>query len=272
VKYTITTSPTSEDLYPFSTLKQPKESDYFIAESEKVVISLLASTLEIISLYLTEEHFQEKLPLLESHVQSSEATIIIAPKKEMELIVGFPLHQGIIASARIPAEKTIEELVAASDKPQLYIILDTVVDAENIGALYRTALAMGATAIIIDEKSISPWIRRAVRVSMGAVFALPTVTTKSLPSTIEYLNSQNILTLAAEIDDSSKPLWAVDLTQDIAIVFGSEGYGVGREVLDVCNYVIAIPMTDKVKSLNITVAQGMVLYEVTRQRNATRRT
>ncbi|HET9136147.1 MAG TPA: RNA methyltransferase [Candidatus Kapabacteria bacterium] len=266
MKYWIISNPTVSDLYPFTSLKLPKESNYFIAESEKVVASLLACNLDISSLYLTQEHFDEKLPLIEQHQQETEANIIIASKKEMEQIVGYPLHQGIIASAPIPKETTLEELLATSQKPHLFIILDTIADAENVGALYRTALAMNATAIILDASSVSPWIRRAVRVSMGAVFKLPTITSANPLETIEYLNGNGITTIAAEITPNSKPVWDVNFNSDVAIVFGSEGYGIRNELLEACQHVVDIPMTKDVQSLNVTVAQGMFLYEVARQR------
>ena len=268
IRLTDQTNASAADLEPFANLKTQKNTTNFIAESEKVVVSLLASDLEISSLYLTPEHFNEKRDSIEAHRQESHAQVIIAPKSEMEAIVGYPLHQGIMAAAKIPKEQSLDDLIIRGKKPQLFIILDTIADAENIGALYRTALAMGATAIILDDKSISPWIRRAIRVSMGAVFSLPTVTVSNLTETIEYLNSKDISTFAAEIDGKSKRLYDVNFSSDVAIVFGSEGHGVSREVLNQCSDIIEIPMNEGVKSLNITVAQGMVLYEVVRQRSS----
>ncbi len=213
----VITEPADEQVAFFADLKTPRQPGICIAEGERIVPRLFASDLEIISLYLTQEHYDNKKHLIEAHKQQETAQLILAPKSEIEKVVGFPLHQGIMAAVRIPKERSLEELLTISQKPQLFIILDTVADAENIGALYRTALAMGATGIIVDNRSVSPWIRRAVRVSMGAVFTLPTITSTDLLETITYLNRRGITTIAAEITDTSNNIWDHDLSGDVRL-------------------------------------------------------
>lgn len=267
MKFHINDNPSAEKTSEFANLKLPREEGMFIAESEKVVIQLLESAMEITSLYLTQEHFNEHQPRIEAHVQESDAEILIAPKSEMESIVGYSLHQGILASAKIPTERTLEELIATSTKPQLFVILDEIADAENMGTLYRTALALGVTAIIIDGKSNSPWLRRSLRVGIGAAFHLPTVTVPSLVDAISSLESQNIQVYAATLGENAQPLWQCNFRGDVAIIFGSEGHGIRKEVIEASSRTVIIPMSDNVDSLNVGVAQGMVLYEVMRQRN-----
>lgn len=266
MKFRINDNPSPEKTSPFANLKLPREEGMFIAESEKVVVQLLESAIEISSVYLTQEHFLEQRARIEAHEQSAEAEILIAPKSEMESIVGYSLHQGILASAKIPKEKTLEEVVARSLKPQLYVILDEIADAENMGALYRTALALGVTAIIIDGKSNSPWLRRALRVSIGAAFHLPTITVPTLTEAVSFLRSCNIPVYAATLGKNAKPIWGCGLRSDVAIIFGSEGHGIRKEVIEASNGEVIIPMSNTVDSLNVGVAQGMVLYEVMRQR------
>lgn len=249
----------------FGDLKLPRTENIFIAEGEKVVVRLLESDIEVISLYLTEEHFTEKKKYIESHKQESHAKIFIAPKKAMERIVGFTLHQGILAAGKIPAELSLRKVIAESPHPKLFIILDAIADAENVGTLYRSALALGASAVILDEQSVSPWIRRAVRVSMGAVFKMPTIT-MDLEKAIEELHGHGVRTFAATISEGSVGLWESELGNDIALVFGSEGYGIRSKILDKCSAKLMIPMKAGVDSLNVGVAQGIVLYEVMRQR------
>lgn len=267
MKFRVNDNPSPQKTSPFANLKLPREEGTFIAESEKVVVQLLESEIEITSLYLTGEHFDEQHARIHAHRQESEAEILIAPKSDMESIVGYSLHQGILASATIPKERTLEELIGTSGKPQLYVILDEIADAENMGALYRTALALGVTAIIIDNRSTSPWLRRALRVGIGACFHVPTVTVPSLLDAITLLISHNITTYAATLGENSQPIWECDLRSDVAIIFGSEGHGIRKEVIDASNGEVIIPMADKVDSLNVGVAQGMMLYEVVRQRS-----
>src|SRR6185369_13776542 len=102
----------------FANLRNAKSTDHFIAESEKIVLRLLRSNLEIISLYLTEDQFRTIEELLPSHDQKSECAVFIGSREEMEKIVGFSLHQRILAAARIPKEKSMDRLLAEAKKPQ----------------------------------------------------------------------------------------------------------------------------------------------------------
>lgn len=254
----------TESVSLFADLKLPREEGIFIAEGEKIVGRLLQSKQEIISLYMTAEHFQEKRDLIEAHRQDRPVPIFIASKKAMEKIVGFTLHQGILAAGKTPLEPALKHVVD-STKRQLFVILDSIADAENIGTVYRTSLAMGATAVIINDRCISPWIRRAVRVSMGAVFNVPTVTT-DLTDAIQLLQASGVQVYAATISDSAHSLPETDLRKSVAIVFGSEGHGISDAVLEICQQQMMIPMKDGISSLNVAIAQGIVLYEVMRQR------
>lgn len=266
MNYRVITSPPAESISAYKNLKRARHDESFIAESEKVVLELLRSNLEITSLYLTQEHFDKHLPLIEAHVQETDALIYIAAKSDMETIVGYSLHQGILASAKIPAERSLDDILRLSAKPKLFLILDEIADAENMGALYRTALALGVTAIILDDKNTSPWLRRALRVGIGAAFSLPTVTAASLVDAIKQLRAHGIHVYAATLGEEAKPIWEYDLTQEIAIIFGSEGHGIRSELRSAADSEVIIPISQTVDSLNVAVAQGMMLYEVQRQR------
>ena len=117
MKSVVIHNPPPQELEVYTNLRNRKETDHFIAESEKIVTRLLRSNLEIESLYLTEEHFNSRKNLIEAHVQQNECKIFIASKEEMAQIVGFKLHQGILAAGKIPEEQTLDELIAASKKP-----------------------------------------------------------------------------------------------------------------------------------------------------------
>ncbi len=267
MKFQINTNPSTDDVRIFANLRASDGADHFIAESEKVVVRLLESGLEIISIYLTEEQFNSNKELIASHEQQSECNIFIGTREEMEKIVGFSLHQRILAAAKIPKERSLDDLLTNSKKPLLFVILDEVCDAENIGAIIRSSFAMNATAIILDKKSTSPWMRRAVRVSMGAVFKLPIVTVDSIPLCIEKLKSSGVKTFAATLGKNAKPIWNCDFTNNSTIVFGSEGQGIKQEIISVCDFEVIIPMSHH--SLNVGIAQGIFLYEVLRQGHKT---
>jgi predicted rRNA methylase len=263
MKLNISLNSSAYDVEIFSNLRIPKQGNYFIAESEKIVTRLLESDLEIISIYLTKDYFNLKKEAIALHQQSSKCNIFIGSEEEMEKIVGFSLHQGILAAAKIPEEHSLDELLTPK-QPLLFVILDGVADAENIGAIIRTSFGMNATAIILDKKSASPWMRRAVRVSMGAIFKLPIITVESIPECIEKLKTFGVTTFATTLSENAKQIWDCNFTNDIAIVFGSEGHGIKQEIIQVCDEEVSIPMSDS--SLNVGVAQGIFLYEVLRQR------
>ncbi len=267
MEYIIHHSISAEQRVPFIDLRNPKQKNIFIAETDKIISSLLASSLEIRSLYITKAFFESKLSEIKVHQQVALCDILIAEKEEMEQVVGFPLHQGIMASVKIPQQLSIEQLIAHSSKPRLFVLLEEIADAENMGSIIRTAAGLGAQGIIISKRSINPWIRRAVRVSMGTIFDIPIVITDDLNSSLQVLQKNDIKTFATYISDASQCLWDVDFGSDCALVFGSEGHGLSNALIDDCDGLIQIPMSGTVDSLNVSMAVGLCLYEVNRQRS-----
>ena len=137
----------------------------------------------------------------------------------------------------------------------------------------RNCAAFGAQALIVGETSSSPFLRRAVRNSMGTIFQLPVVelkpelTPKNLAEALRHLRAHGIRCLAAHPHTENKILSQVDFTGDCCIVFGSEGSGLSPEVLAACDEAVAVPMADGVDSLNVAAAAAVFLYEASRQRN-----
>ncbi|MDP4231200.1 MAG: RNA methyltransferase [Bacteroidota bacterium] len=266
MKLIVSESALPEELEIFANLRTPRAGNHFIAESEKIVTRLLRSSMEISSIFLTRDHFTSNKDLIEAHVQDGECRIFLSSKEEMEHIVGFSLHQGILAAGKIPSERGLEELITSSAKPLLFVILDEVADAENMGSIIRTSQALNASAVIVDGKSVSPWYRRAVRVSMGAVFELPIITVESIADSLLTLRKKNIHSIAAILGESAKEIWDCDLAGDCAIVFGSEGHGIKKEIVELCDRKATIPMHDALHSLNVGTALGVFMYEASRQR------
>ncbi|MEP7235632.1 MAG: RNA methyltransferase [Ignavibacteriota bacterium] len=267
MKLNVERNPTAGDVAIFSNIRNHKGQTHFIAESEKIVTRLLHSKLEILSFYLTESQFEVHETEISAHDQQSDCTIFIGSNDEMEAIIGFSMHQGILAAAKIPKERSLGELISDSGRPLLIVILDEIADAENMGAMIRTSQAIGTTVVVIDKKSVSPWMRRAVRVSMGGVFDLPILTVDSLLETLSYLKAKGIPVYAATLNSNAHPIWSADLRADCAIVLGSEGHGIKPEIIEVASKEIRIPMRDDIHSLNVGIAHGIIMFEASRQRN-----
>lgn len=255
-------------LAPYRTLRRPLEhirQHIFVAEGEKVVRRLLASQLEIVSLLLTEEWYgqlgQDGLP----DRGGEGVSVYIAPRPLLESIVGFNLHQGIMAVAKVPKEPLIDEVV--TKPPHLLVALDRLANAENVGIVVRNCVAFGVHGLIVGPASSSPYLRRAVRNSMGAVFQLPVIHVEDLPSALRQLRQDHGTTVVAADPNGSVPIARSRLMTNVCIVLGGEGEGISFPVLNVADVRVAIPMMNGTDSLNVANASAVFLYEVQRQRS-----
>jgi tRNA G18 (ribose-2'-O)-methylase SpoU len=257
-------------LQPYRTLRRPvdhQRDGIFVAEGEKVVRRLLESTLEILSLLLTPEWLENLRPVLASRPEELQA--FVAPKSVVESIVGFHLHQGLMAVARIPQPHSLAKVLRGCDFPRLLVAVDGLTNAENLGVLVRNCAAFGVDAFLVGETSSNPYLRRAVRNSMGTVFRLPVVQLSDIVASIQELKTvHGIRVIAAHPHTDQRALHEGSFGTDCCIVFGSEGEGISENVLAACDELVAIPMKDGVDSLNVASASAVFLYEVQRQRSS----
>ncbi len=257
------------ELAPYRTMRMQMDhwrQRIFVAEGEKVVRRLLESRLDVVSVLLPEKWFHELRPLIATH--ASAIQVFTAEKKLLEPLTGFSMYQGLLAVGRIPPAVSVTEALAASASPRLFAAVDTLSSAENIGALVRNAVAFGVQALLVGETSSHPYLRRAVRSSMGSVFHLPVVETSSLVASLNELRAAGVRCVAAHPHTDGRTLTQANLTGDVCIVFGSEGYGISPPVLAVCDDAVAVPMPPTVDSLNVAAAAAVFLYEANRQRGA----
>jgi tRNA G18 (ribose-2'-O)-methylase SpoU len=256
------------ELSPYRTLKRPvnhQAQGIFVAESEKVVRRLLASHFQVVSALLPEKWLCEFEPLLRSRPENIPV-YVVTKKEVLEQLIGFSMFQGVMAVGKIPAPVSLEEIIARSAQPRFFVAVDALANAENLGVLVRNCMAFGVQALLVGETSSSPFLRRAVRNSMGTIFQLPVVEPANLAHALRELRDQDIRCIAAHPTASGKTLRQADCSSDCCIVFGSEGYGISPKVLAACDEAVAIPMPATVDSLNVGSAAAVFLYEVNRQR------
>ncbi len=255
-------------LEPYKTLRRPVDHNregIFVAEGEKVVLRLLESRMQVVSILLTPEWLESLRERPE--LSSRETLVYVAPKRLMETIVGFHLHQGIMAVGKIPPPVGLFDLLPRLAKPYLLVAVDGLTNAENLGVLVRTCAAFGVQALIVGETSSSPYLRRAVRNSMGTVFTLPVAPVENLSKALRQLHaSYGVETIAAQPGSTKNLLPQINVRGACCFVFGSEGEGISPSVLEACSETAAIPMHNGVDSLNVAVAGAVFLYEVRRQR------
>ena len=255
------------ELQPYRTMRRQHEhrqQGIFVAEGEKVVRRLLESRFTVVSVVLPEKWFRDLEPLLQARPE--EIRVYIAEKPLLETLTGFSMYQGLLAVGKVPPQPSLEEVIARSPQPRLFIAADALSNAQNMGALVRNCAAFNTQALIVGETCSSPFLRRAVRGSMGAIFQLPVVETPNLAQTLQALRHQGIRCIAAHPHADGKILSQADLRSDCCIVFGSEGYGLAPAVLAACDDAAAIPMPETVDSLNVGSAAAVFLYEANRQR------
>jgi len=179
-------------------------------------------------------------------------------------------HQGVVALLSAVTYYRLDNLV-----PQLFengenpfiVVLDGVTDVRNFGAIARTCECAGVSAIVIPERGSVSVNADAVKTSSGALNVLPVCREKSLTDALRYLAQCGFTTIATS-DHNSQPYTEQDFTSPVAIVFGAEGSGVSPAVAAHCDRHVAIPQFGQINSLNVSVAAGIVIYEVVRQRLA----
>jgi tRNA G18 (ribose-2'-O)-methylase SpoU len=258
------------ELRPYATLRRPlehRQQGIFVAESEKVVRRLLESQLTVISVVLPQKWLDEYRPLLEARTEN--ITVYLAEKEVLETLIGFTMFQGVLAVGKVPPAVSLDEILSKNSKPLLLVAVDEVANAENLGSLVRNCVAFGVHALLVGETSSSPYLRRAVRNSMGTIFELPVVETENLVQSLRELRSRNICCVAAHPHVEGRNLSQANFTGDCCIVFGSEGHGLSPAVLKICNDAVAIPMPPTVDSLNVGAAVAVFIYEANRQRGKT---
>lgn len=177
------------------------------------------------------------------------------------------LHQGVIATVAKQPDLTEADLLDIFEKSNnpLFLFLDEVQDPHNLGAILRTADAVGVTAVIIPKHNsvgINPTVRK---VASGAAETVKLIVVSNLARTIKDLQQAGVWMVGLD-GDTDKTIYQMDFKGAIGLVMGAEGSGLRKLTRDTCDYLAAIPMQGSVESLNVSVAAGVTLYEVMRQR------
>src|SRR5262249_42904553 len=224
----------------------------------------LESDFTVVSLLLPEKWFLEYEELIKSRPEN--ISIYLAEKGILQELIGFSMFQGVLAVGKIPQAPTLDAVLKQSARPGLFAAVEGLSNAENVGALVRNCAAFGVHALLVSKSSSSPFLRRAVRNSMGAIFKLPVVERLDLAETLCELRTCGFRCIAAYPHVGTSAVWQADFSRDCCVVFGSEGYGIPSEVLAACDVQAAIPMQAGVDSLNVSHAAAVFFYEASRQR------
>jgi 23S rRNA (guanosine2251-2'-O)-methyltransferase len=231
------------------------------------VLEALKSGRPIDSILMAKGERSGSLTAIAAKAKDMEITIKECDGRKLDAMCGGAVHQGVAAVAAVKAYAELEDLFAAAEakgEAPFFVLADEVEDPHNLGALIRSAEAVGAHGIIIPKRRAVGLTYTVGKASAGAVEYLPVARVANLTVAIEELKARGIWVYAADMDGET---WCqANLNGPIALVVGGENHGVGRLVREKCDGVLSLPMCGKVNSLNASVAGAVLMYEIARQR------
>ena len=248
--------------------KLEPEKGIFIAESPTVIEVALNSGCEPVSV-LTDSRLINGA--VEKIIERCPYVPIFSAERDLlREMTGFELTRGALAAMRRPQPKSAEELLKGAKR---VAILEAVTDSTNIGALFRSAAALGIDAVLVTPTCCDPLCRRAVRVSMGTVFQIPWARIGDTPSDwpargLELLSSLGFKTAAMALSDDSVSIDDERLCSEdkLALVLGTEGDGLSKRTIASCDYTVKIPMSHGVDSLNVAAAGAVAFWQLSRRK------
>ncbi|MFQ4148861.1 RNA methyltransferase [Arthrobacter sp. LAPM80] len=236
-------------------VKEPAEGLY-IAESPKVVRRALAAGHRPRSFFLAEKRLPEVRDVLDAH---PETPAFVGTGAMLEEITGINLHRGAMAAMHRPAPADVPSLLAGARR---VAVLEDISDHTNIGAIFRSAAALGVDAVLISPRCGDPLYRRSIRVSMGAVFAIPWARLPDGPGGLDLLHDAGFTTAALALVPDALTIHELAARDDekLALILGSEGYGLSPETLSAVKLSVMIPMYAGVDSLNVAAASAVAFF------------
>jgi 23S rRNA (guanosine2251-2'-O)-methyltransferase len=188
-------------------------------------------------------------------------------RRQLDRLAETDHHQGVVALAAAKRAIELEDLLEQAKRPGLLVLLDSVEDPRNLGAIARTALAAGADGIVIPERRSAGLTGTVAQTSAGAIEHLPVARVKNVARAMEQMKKAGLWLVGLD-ERANRTHTEVDYTGPVVLVLGGEGKGLHELTRKLCDFVVAIPTTGPVRSLNVSVAAGIVLFEAVRQRGA----
>lgn len=235
-----------------------------------VLTLLKKSYIDVLQICVDHERKdQQRLAEIISVANANKVAIQTSNKAELKKLVGDVSHQGVVANCEFPGQKSekdlIELLEKKNDKTALILVLDQVQDPHNLGACLRSADACGVDCVIAPKDRSASLTASVFKVSSGAALTVPYIQVTNLARTLRLLREYGVQIVGTS-DGSSDNLFNTDMTQATALVLGAEAKGMRRLTTEECDHLVHLPMSGVVESLNVSVAAGVCLYEVIRQR------
>ena len=236
------------------------ERGLYIAESQKVIRRALAAGHRPRS-YLMAERWVTDLADLVEAAEADGIPVYVAAHDVIEARTGFHLHRGALASMERPQLPAVEAVVAGARR---VVVIEDVVDHTNVGAIFRSAAALGADAVLVSPRCADPFYRRSIRVSMGTVFQVPWTRIGPWPQGVDGLRALGFSVVAMALTDDSVSLdeLEADPPERVALVVGAEGDGLSARTVAASDVTVRIPMAGGVDSLNVAAAAAVAMWSL----------
>ncbi|MBQ8672862.1 MAG: RNA methyltransferase [Bacteroides sp.] len=234
----------------------------FIAESPKVIHVALNAGYRPLALLCEEKHITGDAADIISRCEET-LPVYTGSREVLASLTGYTLTRGVLCAMQRSMPPTVEEVCRDARR---IVVIDSVVDTTNIGAIFRSAAALGIDAVLLTPSSCDPLNRRAVRVSMGSVFLVPWTW---ITPPLHTLHRLGFRTVAMALSDNSIPLNHPSLKQEerLAIIMGTEGDGLAASTIAEADYVVRIPMAHGVDSLNVAAASAVAFWELCKRKS-----
>ena len=231
----------------------------FIAESPKVINVALNAGYEPVAMLCEDRHITGDASAIIA--RCGDIPFYTGPRRLLAQVTGYTLTRGVLCAMRRKPVPAVEDVCRGASR---VVVVDNVVEATNIGSIFRSAAALGIDAVVLTRNSCDPLNRRAVRVSMGSVFLVPWTW---LDGPVQSLGDMGFKTVAMALTDKSVPIDDPVLTSEprLAIVMGTEGDGLPHDTIAGADYVARIPMSHNVDSLNVAAASAVAFWELRRR-------
>ena len=237
--------------------REHPDEGLFIAESPKVIERALNAGCVPVSLLLERKHIEGEAH--EIVARCGDVPVYTAELPVLTQLTGFPLTRGALCAMRRPAHRSIEKVC---ERARRVAVLENVVNPTNVGAIFRSAAALGMDAVLLTPMCSDPLYRRALRVSMGTVFQTPW--TYADGAWQDTLHDLGFRTAAMALRDDSLRVDDPRLkkAEKLAVVLGTEGDGLAAQTIEDCDYTVRIPMQHGVDSLNVAAASAVAFWEL----------
>lgn len=242
----------------------------FIAESPKVINTALTAGCQPVSLLMESKHITgQAAPIIELCQRiRADIPVYTAERSVLARLTGYTLTRGVLCAMRRPETPSVATVCANATR---IAVLEAIADVTNLGAIFRSAAALGVDALLLTPTCCDPSSRRAVRVSMGTVFQIPWARIGSVPadwpdSGLNLLHNMGFATAAMALNDNSVSIDDPNLLHEekLAIILGTEGDGLAPATIAQCDYTVRIPMHHGVDSLNVAAAGAVAFWQLCR--------